>query len=315
MDLRTVLTRTLGALALCLALGAGAILVTTGTIAPTSASSQPSASSQLSPSEGSATAETTATEIVVGKPKIKRMLWRPTVPVARTPVNPPPRPTRHLILIPGGGFTFLDTSFWPVVSPAATAAGFVPHLLKYRLFDLKGAVDDARALADQLSMRYGRSNVFAYGSSAGGTLATLLAAEGRVAAAAVSSALFDLRDWPWAVIEKRGPEYLEKIGASWEVRRELSPIRHRLRCPLLSLHGTRDTIVSVFQAEDYVATHPRARLRLFPAGHGLYRSRPASVTAAFRWLNRIGNKQARIERNPLLQGARAAKAVRRIRCV
>lgn len=303
MDLRKAFRQALGALTLASALALGAVLIAG---AATASAPRPDGKIAVKPAKVAKTA---------GTAKAEAIRWSSSPPIASTPVAPPPRPARHLIMIPGGGFTFRDASFWPTVAPIAQRAGFVPHLLNYRLFDLSGAVDDARALADELSQRYGRSNVFVYGSSAGGTLATLLASEARVAAAAVSSGLYDLRDFPYAVIERRGPEYLTRIGASWEVRRTLSPIRHRLRCPLLSLHGSWDPIVSVFQAEDYVATHPRATLRLYPAGHGLYRARPNSVKGAFRWLNRVGNKQARLARQPFPRGARAAEAARRIRCV
>lgn len=305
MDLRTAFTRALGALALAFALALGAILIAQ---AATASGPRP-----LLAEAATVANETAGKQAAKKSARIKRMRWRSAAPVASAPISPPPRPTRHLILMPGGGFTFHDASFWPVVAPAAVAAGFVPHLLKYELFDIAGAVADARAFAEELGQRYGRGNVFAYGSSAGGTLAALLSAEGLVAAGAASSGLYDFRFWPWATLY-RGPEYLARIGADWDARREYSPIRYRLRCPLLSLHGSWDPIVSVFQAEDYVATHPRAKLRLYPAGHGLYRTRPNSVTGAFRWLNRMANKQARISRHPPPENARAADAARRIRC-
>lgn len=245
--------------------------------------------------------------------KLKRLRLHLVASTARPPAQPGVRPARHLILIPGGGFTFHDSTFWPVVAPAAAAAGFVPHLLKYRLYDLGGAVADARAFAQDLSRRYGRENVFAYGSSAGGTLAALLASEGLVSSAVSSSGLYDFRYWPWAELD-RGPDYLYSIGADWESRRNHSPISHQLRCPLLSVHGNWDPVVSIFQAEDYVATHPRASLRIYVGGHGLYRTRPSSVTGSMRWLNRMANKQAQISRRPMPRNAWAAQAARRIRC-
>ena len=294
MHLRTTFKRAVGAITLAVAIAGAAILVAGGGVV---------ASGSVS----------IANSVKVTGAKSKK-LRHSGGPIARTPATVAPRPERHLILIPGGGFTFRDAGLWPAVAPVAEAAGFVPHLLKYRLFDIAGAVADARAFAQDLGARYGRANVFAFGSSAGGTLAALLASHGLVAGAAASSALYDFRFWPWALLD-RGPEYLSSIGADWETRRAYSPMRHRLRCPLLAMHGNWDPIVSVFQAEDYVATHPRARLRVFSAGHGLYRTRPQSVTGAMRWLNRLGNKQARLSHRPLPRNARAAQAVRRIRCV
>lgn len=284
MDLRIFFTRLLGASALALTL----MLM-------------------LSFAPGEATASATGGG---GKAVVNKAFKRSSVPRATIPT---PRPTRHLILIPGGGFTFRDAGFYAAVAPMAIAAGFVPHQLEYRLFDVGGAIADARRFAVELRRRYGRANVFAYGSSAGGTLAALLASEGLVSAAVASSGLYDFRDWPWATYD-RGPNYLASIGAAdREARRIYSPMRHRLRCPLLALHGSWDPVVSVFQAQDYAATHPRARLRLYEAGHGLYRSRPGSVSGALRWLKRTANKQAKIARKQL-RGARAAQVARRIRC-
>lgn len=228
------------------------------------------------------------------------------------PKGEPAPPKKHLIVIPGGGFTFHDQGFWPSIAPKAAAAGFVPHLLDYRLFDLEGAVADAREMAHSLAARYGRDRIYAYGSSAGGTLATLLAAGGDVAGTVVSSGLYDLRYWPWATLY-RGPEYLASIGADWDARRQISPMRYRLRCPALLLHGSWDPIVAVTQAEDYAASRPRARLRIFPGGHGLYRTRPNSVTAGMRWLSRTATKQAKVAER-LSRGARTANAARRILC-
>lgn len=239
--------------------------------------------------------------------------WRAAAPVARTPIERAQRPERHLIVIPGGGFTFHDRGFWPAVAPIAKAAGFVPHLLEYQLFDLSGAVSDAREKARELIGRHGRANVFAYGSSAGGTLAALLAAEGLATAAVASSGMYDLRDWPWLLLD-RNPGYLASIGADRFTSRSHSPIRHRLRCPLLALHGSWDAVVSVFQAEDYVATRPRANLRTYEAGHGLYRTRPGSILTSMRWLNRTAQKQAKTTRASVARGSRTAEVARRIRC-
>ena len=292
MDLRTFISRIVGALALAMTLSLCLSLTLGG------------ATASAAPKRG-------------GKAIVNKAFK--TGPIVRQPtrVTPLPptgqRPLRHLILIPGGGFTFHDANFWPTMAPIAISAGFVPHLLDYRLFDLGGAVSDAYEFAENLKRRYGRNNVFAYGSSAGGTLAALLASEGLVSASVASSALYDFRDWPWATYY-RGPDYLEAIRADWGARRAYSPVGRRLRCPLLAVHGSWDPVVPVLQAQNYVATHPRARLRLFGGGHGLYRTRPASINGAMRWLKRTGKKQAKIARKQL-RGARAAEAARRIRCI
>lgn len=219
-------------------------------------------------------------------------------------------PKRHLILIGGGGFTRNDPAFEKQIVPEAIAHGFVPHYVRYRLNDVPGAIQDVRATARYLSSRYGPENVFAYGSSAGATLATTLAGEGRVSAAVASSALYDFERWPWVNLYW-GQQYFDDVNIDRHAKQKFSPMHRPLRCPVFSMHGTADPVVSFFQAEDFVATHSRASLKLFFGGHGLYRSRPRSVDMGMRWLHKVGRVQARENREAQRTANLLSKGVQR----
>ncbi|HZJ29144.1 MAG TPA: prolyl oligopeptidase family serine peptidase [Solirubrobacterales bacterium] len=241
-----------------------------------------SAQSSQSPSGGSTREEP------VGSPTLP--------PDDSQPAPLPPvggaRAERHLIVIPGGGFTRYDPFFEMRVMPAARAAGFTPHFLRYQLNDFIGAYEDARTMARDLAARYGAENIFAFGSSAGGTLATLLAGEARVAAGVSSSGLYDFENWPWVEIFW-GTKFFEDIRLAPLARHDYSPINRPLLCPVMAMHGVGDPIVSVFQVEDFEFAHTRATARLYPGGHGLYRRRPESVRTGLRWLHKVARIQGR----------------------
>ena len=61
----------------------------------------------------------------------------------------------------------------------------------------------ARAEAAGCARSYGRGRVFAYGTSAGGTLAALLAGDGLVAAAVAKAPISDLVAWEWPLARLR----------------------------------------------------------------------------------------------------------------
>ena len=127
---------------------------------------------------------------------------------ARSRPSPPPQ----LLLIHGGSFLNEDPLFEARTEAQAIAAGFVPHYLNYPLGNLPEAVLAARAEAMQLREQFGSDNVYAYGSSAGGTLAALLAGDGLVSAAVAKAAPTDLVGWEWP-LSTFGPDYYERIGA------------------------------------------------------------------------------------------------------
>ena len=102
----------------------------------------------------------------------------------------------QLILIHGGSFLYEDPTFEALTRRRALQAGFGPHYLRYPLGDMPAAFQAARAQAIRLRVRYG-SAVYAYGSSAGGTLAGLLAGDGLVSAALAKAPVSDFLSWEW----------------------------------------------------------------------------------------------------------------------
>jgi acetyl esterase/lipase len=209
--------------------------------------------------------------------------------LARAQIEPaePVGPKPQLLLFHGGSFLFEDPSFEPLTRPLAEASGFVPHYVDYPLGDLPAAVLAARAEAARLRARFGRDDVFAYGSSAGGTLAALLSGEGLVAAAVAKAPASDLVDWTWP-LGAYGQDYYEQIDLTPEARYRLSPLRRPERQPLLLLQGRSDAVVPAAMSEAFAAKFRQVSLWMLPGGHRAERSRPQVVIRALRWLLREG---------------------------
>jgi fermentation-respiration switch protein FrsA (DUF1100 family) len=192
----------------------------------------------------------------------------------------------HLILIHGGSFLYEDPTFESLTRRRALRAGFTPHYLRYPLDDMPGAFQAARAEAVSLRARYG-STVYAYGSSAGGTLAALLAGDGLVSAAVAKAPVSDLLDWEWP-LSAYGPDYFGRIGLSaTAARRRLSPLRRPARRPLLILQGRRDRIVPLAMNRKYAVKFKRVYLWVVQGGHHTERIRPELLSRAFDWLARV----------------------------
>jgi pimeloyl-ACP methyl ester carboxylesterase len=204
-------------------------------------------------------------------------------------VGPGQRP--QLLLIHGGSFLYDDPYFEPLTRPRALAAGFVPHYVTYPLGNLLAAVEKARAEARRLREKFGLSRVYAYGSSAGGTLAALLSGDGLVAAAVAKAPVSDLVTWEWP-IGKYGPEYWENLGVNLADRERLSPIRRPQRSPLLVIQGRGDNIVPPSMNEEFAARYRRVRLWLVAGGHTTERVRPFLITRAMHWLQHIASQES-----------------------
>ncbi len=200
-------------------------------------------------------------------------------------------PAPQLLLIHGGSFLFDDPSFQARTEAPAIAAGFVPHYLSYPLDDLPGAVVAAREEAARLRVRFGLDNLYAYGSSAGGTLAALLAGDGLVSAAVAKSAPSDLVGWEWP-LSAYGPGYYEEIGANPDERQRLSPIRRPMTRPLLVVQGRADRVVPLAMSQAFAAKFRRVHLWVVPGGHATDRTRPWEIRRAMRWLARLSSSAA-----------------------
>ncbi len=202
---------------------------------------------------------------------------------ARSQAPPPSGPPPQLLMIHGGSFLFGDPFFAARTEAPAIAAGFVPHYMSYPLGDLRGAVLASREEAMRLRGRFGQGDVYAYGSSAGGTLAALLAGEGLVSAAVAKAPPSDLVKWEWP-IGAYGPGYYEQIGVDPTARRRLSPLRRPMKRPLLVVQGRADRVVPPGMSEAFAAKFRRAHLWVVPGGHGTDRARSWVTRRSMRWL-------------------------------
>jgi alpha-beta hydrolase superfamily lysophospholipase len=191
----------------------------------------------------------------------------------------------HLLLIHGGSFLFADPSFEAATQQAARDAGFVPHYLRYPLGDLRGAVRAARDAARRLGERFPEP-LYAYGSSAGGALASLLAGDGMVRAAVAKAPPSDLLDWAWP-LATYGADYYRRIGAGPTARRSLSPLRRPARRPLLLVHGNRDAVVPLAMSEAFAAKFDRVHLQVVAGGHHAERRQPRILARSLAWLAAI----------------------------
>ena len=205
-------------------------------------------------------------------------------------IGPGQRP--QLLLFHGGSFLYPDPYFEPLTRPRAVAAGFVPHYVTYPLGNLPAAVERARAEARRLREKFGVDRVYAYGSSAGGTLAALLSGDHLVAAAVAKAPVSDLTTWEWP-IGKYGPGYWEELGVDLADRERLSPIRRLQLAPLLVIQGRADNIVPPPMNETFAAAYPRVDLWLVAGGHTTDRARPFLVTRAMHWLAQIASREVR----------------------
>jgi acetyl esterase/lipase len=204
-------------------------------------------------------------------------------------VGPNQRP--QLLLIHGGSFLYEDETFEPLTRERAVAAGFVPHYVTYPLGNLPAAVDKVRAEARRLRNKYGLDQVYAYGSSAGGTLTALLSGDDLVAAAVAKAPVSNLVTWEWP-LGKYGIDYWESLGVDLADRERLSPIRRPQLAPLLVIQGRGDNIVPPAMNEAFAAAYPRVSLWLVAGGHTTERVRPFLVTRAMHWLARIAAQKS-----------------------
>jgi pimeloyl-ACP methyl ester carboxylesterase len=191
----------------------------------------------------------------------------------------------HLLLIHGGSFLYEDPTFESLTRAAARAGGFIPHYLRYPLGDMPAAFQAARAEALRLRAKYG-SAVYAYGTSAGGTLAALLAGDGLVSAAVAKAPPTDLLGWQWP-LSAYGPDYYQRIGLTLAARRRLSPLRRPAHHPLLVVHGRHDQIVPVAMSKAFAAKFEQVHLWVVRGGHHTERINPELLTRAFAWLARV----------------------------
>lgn len=215
----------------------------------------------------------------VTPPPRKPVIGLPTGQFASRP------PRGAVLLIAGGG--------WIGVTPAAFRREVATALIFRRLGYLTVTVDyragkagltDTERAYDMVRGRYGTLPICAVGTSAGGTLALLLAAHRPRLSCVISLAgptdLRRLREDPHSHIAY---ELAVRAFGRQNLNR-YSPIHYTtsIHARLLLLYASNDPLVSTSQGTEMHKADPRARLIILPPGHTPFVHSRVSTAAAQR---------------------------------
>ena len=213
-------------------------------------------------------------------------------PPFKTGVNPPQdsaivkwelpggNPAGVVLMIPGGGFrrpAGANFQHQVEVGQAVAAGGYATAVIRYRT-GAPGFKDIEKVYA-QARKRYPSLPVCAYGGSAGGTWALLLAArEPKVA----------------CVVDLAGPTDLTSIGAQGSTDaqllqevfsrpqlKQLSPVTSagQIKAKVLMVYAENDPIVPIAQGDELARALPDAEFIKLPAGSSTWIHSAVSGTA------------------------------------
>jgi acetyl esterase/lipase len=167
-----------------------------------------------------------------------------------------------LLLIPGGGFVERYDSMWFVARGLGRDEGYAVKELDYMLNNPLGAWKQIRGVA-----RRARDNgreVYAYGESAGGNFAALLAQRGLATAASANAPPSDLTEWSFPGF----PDYWAGMrNHSLRTRQFLSPAFHPSRSPILIQQSSTDAIVPASMNQRWAERDPNVRIREYAGFH------------------------------------------------
>jgi len=191
-----------------------------------------------------------------------------------------------LLLIHGGGFGFGGPTRMDEAARVAAARGFRPVKLEYALWNLPRALDDVKRAA----RRYARRGpLFAYGESAGGTLAALAARPGRARAAVAYAPISNLVHWLGDQ-----PAVLHYLRATQADLRRGSPALRPATRPILAMVPEHDSVVSSEDTNRWARKDPLVRARTVAGGHGFVGTAEyaGNLRLAMRWLQHQASKDA-----------------------
>lgn len=182
-----------------------------------------------------------------------------------------------VLTIHGGGYYGLDASTMASVDQAFEAQGFRARPVDYTIGDIRAGWRDVRRAAAV----YGpRRRVYAYGESAGGGLAGMLATKrGLIDGAVIHSPLVDLRPW--------GRQYGDRFSCTTKrCWLRFSPGKRRARAPVLAFVPEDDTLVDPAGALAWADRERRVRAVSWPGWHMFPspRGRDADLRRAGRFL-------------------------------
>lgn len=183
-----------------------------------------------------------------------------------------------VLMFHGGGFVEGRASI-PDAERAARQAGFRPVEIDYTLGHLPSAVRDARRAAKR---RNGRA--FAYGESAGGTLAALVAQAGLVRRAVAFMPAVDLVG---TFANPLMADYADRLNATPDQLHRWSPIHRRTRNPILAQIAVDDLLVDPAVSLGWAERARRVRAQQVPGNH-IYPPNQADrlrqLQTGFAWL-------------------------------
>lgn len=188
-----------------------------------------------------------------------------------------------VLLFHGGGFVLGDPSLMEEAAAEARTAGLKPVAVAYRLWDLHGAIKDAKNAARDHA-EPGR-DVFAYGESSGGTLAALLAQADLVDASLAYAPIAKLNRWSGS----------HRLDASKRELRRASPALHPTSLRIHSLVPETDDVVPPRHTRRWARRDSLVSAFTVPGEHGFTGQEwyPANLETAMDWLERrAGRDQA-----------------------
>ena len=193
----------------------------------------------------------------------------------------------HLLLIHGGSFLFEDPLFEPLTRARGRRRRVRPPLPELPARRPARRPSKRRGpKPSRLNARY-PGRVYAYGTSAGGTLAALLAGDGMVEAAVAKAPVSDLVGWRWP-LDTYGSDYYEQIGATHP-----GPVPALAAAPPRAppaadrARPRRPRSCRWRMSRQYAAKFKRVHLWVVQGGHHTERTRPELLSRAFQWLARI----------------------------
>jgi acetyl esterase/lipase len=175
--------------------------------------------------------------------------------------SPSTEPRATVLLIHGGGFLSGSAGLMMPECRAFAAIGYRAVSLDYPIANLAGA----RAYVFAAARRYrSHGRTYAVGSSAGGTLAALLALEGRVDGAVAAGPLVDLlrEPSPRSILTRRFCRTLRRVARAY-MRKQLSPVYatpHGMS-PLVLVQDPHDPVVDFGQTAAFASRYHLTLIR------------------------------------------------------
>ena len=196
---------------------------------------------------------------------------------------PPKKPV--MLLIHGGGFSSGSPADMKPAAERARKQGFRPVKVEYTLGNLAQATKDVKKVAKTYK-RKGR-DVYAFGNSAGGSLAAMLTRRKLAKASVANSAPVDLPKW----FSEHPTAHALAGSPSQRAMRKASPALHRNKGKVLNLGSDDDPVVDPTPAQEWAEQSPGVSYRPVEGGHQW--SNPAVYRIGMRYLAKRARKDSR----------------------